>query len=404
MRTANLLPLFSSILIVISTVTARRPQYNPNWPQYGRPQTSSTSLVATSSTIATAATVNSDGFNNPNPPISSPASSPAVNGNPNTVGVATMAATAGNGNPDTATNSVTSATRSGSTSSPTGGSPPPSTGGIAQGFNYDANVDFQTQFNAAKNLVGTSGFTSARLYTMIQPGIPDSPISAIQAAINTGTTLLLGMYLDNGDTAFASETSALSNAITQYGSAFTDLIVGISVGSEDLYRASVGQKGDTPGNIVKYIGQVRTLLQQNNLNKPIGHVDTWGAWTQQGGGDLLAAVDFVGADAYPYWQGSAPDEALNALDTAIQQTQSFAGSKPVWITETGWPVSWPANGSAIPSVANAQAYWKNVGCTLFGKTNTWWYTLNDAGLTNGDPSFGITCSASNTNPLFPLAC
>lgn len=45
-----------------------------------------------------------------------------------------------------------------------------------QGFNYgstksDGSVkyqsDFQSEFHTAKNLVGTSGFTSARLYTMI---------------------------------------------------------------------------------------------------------------------------------------------------------------------------------------------------------------------------------------------
>lgn len=48
-----------------------------------------------------------------------------------------------------------------------------------QGFNYgstqtDGSIKdqaaFTAEFNAAKALVGTSGFTSARLYTMIQGG------------------------------------------------------------------------------------------------------------------------------------------------------------------------------------------------------------------------------------------
>lgn len=47
---------------------------------------------------------------------------------------------------------------------------------VHQGFNYASTnpdgssrsqSDFQAQFSTAKNLVGTSGFTSARLYTMI---------------------------------------------------------------------------------------------------------------------------------------------------------------------------------------------------------------------------------------------
>ena len=132
-------------------------------------------------------------------------------------------------------------------------------------------------------------------------------------------------------------------------------------------------------------------------------MDTWGAWTEQGSA-LLQYVDFVGIDAYPYFQGSSPDAALSALQSAVATTQSFAGGKKVWITETGWPVSGATDGSAVPSVGNAQAYWKNVGCTLFGKQNTWWFTLNDAGLTGSNPSFGITSSPSDTTPLFDLSC
>jgi glucan endo-1,3-beta-D-glucosidase len=51
---------------------------------------------------------------------------------------------------------------------------------VYQGFNYGATksdgvtfryqADFQSLFSTAKNLVGTSGFTSARLYTMIVCG------------------------------------------------------------------------------------------------------------------------------------------------------------------------------------------------------------------------------------------
>jgi glucan endo-1,3-beta-D-glucosidase len=45
-----------------------------------------------------------------------------------------------------------------------------------QGFNYGSaktdgsfmfEADFKSKFNTAKNLVGASGFSSARLYTMI---------------------------------------------------------------------------------------------------------------------------------------------------------------------------------------------------------------------------------------------
>ena len=109
-----------------------------------------------------------------------------------------------------------------------------------QGFNYGStNTDnspvtesqFQNGFSTAQKLVGTSGFSSARIFTMIQAGTTNTPTEAIQAAINTKTTLLLGLWASAGQTNIDNELAALSAAIKQYGTAFTDLITAISVGS-----------------------------------------------------------------------------------------------------------------------------------------------------------------------------
>lgn len=116
-----------------------------------------------------------------------------------------------------------------------------------KGFNYGSTftsgaakqqADFEAEFSAAQKLAGAPGFTSARLYTMIQGGTPSTPISAIQAAINTKTSLLLGLWASAGDATFANELTALKSAIDTYGTAFTSIVEGISVGSEDLYRNS----------------------------------------------------------------------------------------------------------------------------------------------------------------------
>ena len=112
------------------------------------------------------------------------------------------------------------------------------------GFNYGStNTDgsavtleqFTNLFTTAQALPNTNGeFSAARLYTMIQAGTTNGVISAIPAAINTNTHLLLGLWASAGQADFDNELAALSAAITQYGSAFTNLIAGISVGSEDL--------------------------------------------------------------------------------------------------------------------------------------------------------------------------
>ncbi|KAF7715958.1 Glucan endo-1,3-beta-D-glucosidase [Penicillium ucsense] len=287
-----------------------------------------------------------------------------------------------------------------------------------QGFNYGSTLpgggvayeaDFKTQFQTAKNLVGTSGFTSARLYTMIQGGTTNAPIQAIPAAIAEETSLLLGLWASGGN--IDNEIAALKSAISTYGDAFGKLVVGISVGSEDLYRNSVtGAKnnagiGLNPDVLVDYIKKVKAAIAGTPLSgASIGHVDTWDAWTNGTNAAVINEIDWLGFDGYPYFQttmANGIDQGKALFDDAVAKTKSVAQGKEVWITETGWPVSGPTENEAVASLANAKQYWDQVGCPLFGETNTWWYILADAG---ASPSFGISSSISNTQPLFDLSC
>lgn len=83
---------------------------------------------------------------------------------------------------------------------------------------------------------------------------------------------------------------------------------------------------------------------------------------------------------------------------------AVAQGKPVWITETGWPVSGPTEAQAVASAANARAFWEAVGCnTLFDKINTWWFQLDDYP-TTPIPAFGVVGTAISTTPLYDLSC
>lgn len=289
---------------------------------------------------------------------------------------------------------------------------------VYTGFNYGSTLadgsgksqsDFQTEFQTAKNLVGTSGFTSARLYTMIQGGTTNDPIQAIPAAIAGDTSLLLGLWASGGN--MDNEIAALKNAINTYGDAFTKRVVGISVGSEDLYRNSVtGEKnhagiGINPDVLVNYIKEVRSAISGTSLSgASIGHVDTWDAWTNSSNAAVIDELDWLGFDGYPYYQvqmSNGIDNAKALFDDAWQKTESAAKGKPVWMTETGWPTSGPTWGDAVASVANAKQYWDQVACPLLGNVNTWWYTLADAG---ASPSFGVTSSPTDTTPIYDLRC
>ena len=295
-----------------------------------------------------------------------------------------------------------------------------------QGFNYGStNTDgspvtleqFTNDFTTAKALAGTNdAFTSARLYTCIAPGTTNTPIEAFQAAVNTGTSVLLGLWASAGQENINNELAALTAFLDgSSGTAFAKLIVGISVGSEDLYRISPtgiinkSGVGASPDDIVNYIGQVKTAIASTAAKGAlVGHVDTWTAWVNSSNDAVISNSDFVGMDAYPYFQNTMTnpiEDGYSLFDAAYEATVSAAGNTPVWVTETGWPVSGDQSGDAVPSIPNAQTYWDQVGCgLLFGKTNTWWFTLQDAYPTTPNPSFGIVGTTLSDTPIYDLSC
>jgi glucan endo-1,3-beta-D-glucosidase len=247
-----------------------------------------------------------------------------------------------------------------------------------------------------------------------QAGTANEPISAIPAAVKTKTSLLLGIWASAGEAIVSNEIQAIKSAIEQYGTDFTSLVAGISVGSEDLYRISPTgllnkeNPGADPLTLAKYIKEVRDAISGTSLaNAPIGHVDTWTAWVNGSNQAVIDAVDWAGVDAYPYFQETQANAITNnkaLFNDALGATQAAVGGKPVWVTETGFPVTGKTVGQAVPSLENAKTYWDEVGCPLFGNVNTWWYTMQDAAPDTPNPSFGLIGNKLTETPLYDLSC
>ena len=133
---------------------------------------------------------------------------------------------------------------------------------------------------------------------------------------------------------------------------------------------------------------------------------TWDVWGNATNKPVLDVIDFLGTDAYPYFEtnkgNNSIENALTLWTQALESTKAAANGKPVWITETGWPASGATWGDAVASVENAKRFWDDVGCTLFGKMNTWWYILRDSNPQN-TALFAITDNLS-TKPKWDLTC
>ena len=227
-----------------------------------------------------------------------------------------------------------------------------------KGFNIGANnpdgscksqSDWAADFQTVAALPG--GFNSVRLYAASDC---DTLANAVPAAASTGTKLLVGVWAED-NTHYENEKQALLAAVQQYGS---DWIVSVSVGSEDLYR------GDTDAStLASQINDVRGMMWGLGAGSiQVGHVDTWTAWVDTANTAVIEACDFLGMDGYPYFQDASIDDANDVFWTSVNNVRDISQGKWVWLTESGWPVSGPTMGSAVPSVANAQTYWWQVMC------------------------------------------
>jgi glucan endo-1,3-beta-D-glucosidase len=115
-------------------------------------------------------------------------------------------------------------------------------------------------------------------------------------------------------------------------------------------------------------------------------------------------------DAYPYYQTTMNNDVGSGSQLffdALHQTQAASQGKPVWVTETGWPVSGETLNQGVPGANNARIYWEDVTCQLVAdNVNLWYYILQDVQYGNPVPSFGIKPAGDlmQVSPLFDLSC
>jgi Glycosyl hydrolases family 17 len=160
--------------------------------------------------------------------------------------------------------------------------------------------------------------------------------------------------------------------------------------------------------LVSYISQIRAGLKGTGLaNILIGHTDRLSAWVNSSNSAVVSAVDWLGIDLQPYLDYDIDSTVSNSIaddsnffQNEYDATAAVSNGKQVWVTETGWPTSGGESGQAVASTSNAKQYWDDVGCGLFGKTNTWWYNLF-ADVTSS-PDWGVVYTNSTT--LYDLSC
>jgi exo-beta-1,3-glucanase (GH17 family) len=154
-----------------------------------------------------------------------------------------------------------------------------------------------------------------------------------------GLKTAIGAWLSGDAAANDTQMSAL---IAAAKAGYVDMAI---VGSETLYRRDISEDA-----LIGYIQAFRAEVPAVPVTTAEPNTEL--RWRS----NLVAACDVLLVNIYPYWAGEDVANAIVNFNGAFQQFVDLQGTKPVYISETGWPSAGETVGSAVPSQTNAARY------------------------------------------------
>ncbi|TPX37531.1 glucan endo-1,3-beta-D-glucosidase [Synchytrium microbalum] len=156
-----------------------------------------------------------------------------------------------------------------------------------------------------------------------------------------------------------ADDSELKRLVSTHPNLFEN-VDSVVVGSETLFRGE-----ETQQTLAERVTKVRNFLHSNKLAR----ITVTAAEINLPfyGDVLIAAVDYLLVNVYPYWEGRASATAPQLQITETRDLASRGQGKPLVLGEVGWPTGGDAFRDALPSLSNLEQY-----CTTWvrmAKTN-----------------------------------
>ncbi|CAO3688338.1 unnamed protein product [Umbelopsis ramanniana] len=218
-------------------------------------------------------------------------------------------------------------------------------------INYGIDQNDCPTLSSIKQQLTTLKAYTTRIKTFTLTGCDEGNL-IMQATQSLGLRIYLGLWVGSDANAFEAEKNKLIELAHAYSFSNVD---GIVVGSEALYRGDV-----SPETLAGYISDVKKSLSGAGVNVPVATADVYYKWDPA----VVAQVDFLMMNAFPYWEGVTVDNAVSTLFNHYDHVQSLSTGKPVVIGETGWPTHGSSFEAAVASVPNQETYMKGVLCQV----------------------------------------
>lgn len=184
---------------------------------------------------------------------------------------------------------------------------------------------FPTREQIDDDLELLSGTVQAlRTYSVIrgQEAIPD-------LAAEHGLSVAVGAWVGTDPKRNESEIANLIEVASKRN------VVRVLVGNEALLR------NDLP--VGELIAKIRAV--KKSIWKPVSTAEPTHIWVKHP--ELVKAVDYIGVQILPYWEGIPAEQAVDAVFDRLDELHKLYPDKPIVITEVGWP----SRGKIIPRKA-----------------------------------------------------
>jgi exo-beta-1,3-glucanase (GH17 family) len=155
--------------------------------------------------------------------------------------------------------------------------------------------------------------------------------------------VILGIWLGSDTTINAQQ---IESGIKIAHDGMADRII---VGSEVLLRNDL-----TITQLTDYINQVKTACP----GIPVSYADVYSEIIEHK--TLIDIIDFISINCYPIWEGVSIDCAIKSFHQSYLSVHAIANGKEIFISESGWKTFGNPLGEAIPSMANAVRYLKEL--------------------------------------------
>lgn len=145
------------------------------------------------------------------------------------------------------------------------------------------------------------------------------------------------------------------------------------MGSETLYRGdmSASDLASKIDEVKKLVKDIKDKDGKSFSAVPVGTVDSWNVLVDGNNAPAIEAADIVLANAFSYWQGQTMNNASYSFFDDIQQAlgtiKKIKGDDvDFWVGETGWATEGGNFEQSVPSVENAEQFYKEGICAMRG--------------------------------------